>query len=220
MKKIRGLKFMKRNKTIYKMSLVAILIAIMLILGFTPLGTIQMGIFTISLLGIPVAIAACLYGPYFGALIGLVWGTISLIQGITGMDVSGPLLLEYSPIGLVVTCIVPRVLTGYLAGLIYKLNTKWDKKGRLNSIITCGLVPVFNTVFFMSSYVAFFYFSDLYQSSAEYLSTQYGVNAFNPILFIVFAVGINFIVELSVNMVVGSAAVFGLKKATKSLNLE
>jgi len=211
---------MKRNKTIYRMSLGAILIAIMLVLGFTPLGTFQLGVFTVSLLGVPVAIAACVYGPFFGAMMGLVWGVISLIQGISGIDVSGPLLLEYSPIGLVITCIIPRVLTGYLAGLIYKLNTKWDAKGRINSVITCTLVPIFNTVFFMSSYVAFFYYSDLFQSSAEAISDQFGVNGFNPVLFIVFAVGLNFLVELSVNVIVGSAAVFGIEKATKSIGIE
>ena len=205
------------------MSIVAFLIAIMLILGFTPLATIQIGIFAVTLIGIPLAIAACLYGPYFGALIGLVWGIISLIQGITGYGDAngfGLLLLAYSPLGFVITCIVPRVLTGFLAGLIYKINTKWDKKGRINSIITCTLVPIFNTTFFMSSFVAFFYFSDFYQSYVETISNTHGVNAFNPIIFIIFFVGINFLVELSVNMVVGSAAVFGIKKATKSLNLE
>ncbi|MFA6796716.1 MAG: ECF transporter S component, partial [Bacilli bacterium] len=88
---------MKRNKTIYRMSLGAILIAIMLVLGFTPIGTFQLGVFTVSLLGVPVAIAACVYGPFFGAMMGLVWGVISLIQGISGIDVSGPFLLEYSP---------------------------------------------------------------------------------------------------------------------------
>lgn len=197
----------------------AILIAVMVIMGFTPIGIIQMGIFTITLLGIPVAIAACIFGPYFGALIGLVWGLISLIQGVTGMDPSGTLLLAYSPIGLVVTCIVPRVLTGYLAGLIYKLNTKWDKKGRINSLITSGLVTIFNTLFFMTSYVSFFYYSDLFQDTAANISAAYGVNGLNPVLFIVFAVGLNFVVELCVNIVVGSAAVFGIKKATKAMNI-
>jgi len=212
---------MKRNKTIYRMSLGAILIAIMLILGFTPLGTIQIGgMFTITLLGIPLAIAACVYGPGFGALIGLVWGVISLIQGITGLDPSGPLLLEFSPFGFVVTCLVPRTLTGFLAGLIYKLNTKWDKKGHINSVITSALVSIFNTLFFMTSFVSFFYNSDMFKGKAQELSAEWNVNAFNPILFIIFFVGVNFIVELSVNIIVGSAAVFGIEKATKSLKIQ
>ena len=211
---------MKRNKTVYKMSIVALLIGIMALMGFTPIGTIQAGVLTITLLGIPLAISACIFGPYYGALLGLVWGVIAIVQSITGMDPLGATLITINPLGLIVTCIVPRVLTGYLAGLIYKLNAKWDKKGHINSVVTCALVTVFNTVFFMTSLALFFFNTPELQAIAQTLSNTYGVNAFNPFLFIVFAVGINFLVEIAVNAIVGSAAVFGLEKATKHLNIK
>jgi uncharacterized membrane protein len=191
----------------------------MFLMGFTPIGTIQAGVLTITLLGIPVAIIACVFGKWMGAVIGLIWGTISFIQGATGLDPAGPILMEYSTIGLVVTCFLPRILTGFLAGLIYEINKGWDKKGHINAVISSASVTFFNTLLFMTSYCLFFFSSPSVQSSISYLSDKYGVNASNPLIFIVFAVGINFLVELAVNAIVGSACVFGVNKAALSLGV-
>jgi uncharacterized membrane protein len=148
---------MKRNNTIYAMSVMALMIGIMFLMGFTPIGTIQAGVLTITLLGIPVAIIACVFGKWMGAVIGLIWGTISFIQGATGLDPAGPILMEYSTIGLVVTCFLPRILTGFLAGLIYEINKGWDKKGHINAVISSASVTFFNTLLFMTSYCLFFF---------------------------------------------------------------
>ena len=85
---------MRRSNTVYLLALSAILIAVMFVFGFTPLGTITTGALTITLMGIPVCIIASVFGPIMGAFAGLVWGSISMIQAFIGMDATGTMLLN------------------------------------------------------------------------------------------------------------------------------
>ena len=65
----------------------AVLIAIMLILAFTPLGYLRIGPLAISLMTIPVVIGAMILGPAGGAVLGLVFGLTSFYQNSDGMAV-------------------------------------------------------------------------------------------------------------------------------------
>ena len=58
----------------------AILIAIMIILAFTPLGYLKFGLIEITLMVIPVAVGAIVLGPLCGAILGGVFGLTSFIQ--------------------------------------------------------------------------------------------------------------------------------------------
>ena len=62
----------------------AVLIAIMLILAFTPLGYLRIGPLAISLMTIPVVIGAMILGPAGGAVLGLVFGLTSFYQCYAG----------------------------------------------------------------------------------------------------------------------------------------
>ncbi len=211
---------MRRNNMTYAMSVSGLMLALMLVFGFTPAGTIQTAGLTITLMGIPVAIIACLFGPLAGALAGLAWGTISLIQGVTGMDSTGPVLMEYSTIGLVITVYIPRILAGGLSGLFYDLMRKKDKNGYLSALVSSLAVSILNTVFFMTSFYLFYKDSDLVKNLASSLHSSTGWDTSVPIVFIAAMVGINFLVEVAVNGVVGSACAFGVKKAADRMGLE
>ena len=58
----------------------SILIAIMLILAFTPLGYLKVGAIDITFMTIPVVVGAILLGPASGAVLGGVFGLTSFIQ--------------------------------------------------------------------------------------------------------------------------------------------
>ena len=70
---------MRSTKTI-KMAQMAILIAIVLIMAFTPLGYLKTAGLEISLITIPVAIGAMVIGPGAGAVLGAVFGFTSFYQ--------------------------------------------------------------------------------------------------------------------------------------------
>ena len=74
----------------------AVLIAIMLILAFTPLGYLRIGPLAISLMTIPVVIGAMILGPAGGAVLGLVFGLTSFYQCFAG-DPFGAALVAMNP---------------------------------------------------------------------------------------------------------------------------
>ena len=203
---------MRRNNVIYTMVMLALLIGLVFVLDLT-VGAVSLGPLSITLVGIPVAIATCVFGPIAGIILGFFWGLTSLIKGLTGMDVMGVQLLSINAFGTVFTCFVPRMLVGLLSGLIYKINTKWDKKGYINSMITSGSVALLNPILFLSSLCLFFWNTDYIKSFREYYNTD------NVIVFIALVASWNALLELAVNLFVGSACVFGVNKAALALGV-
>lgn len=102
-----------------KLVQMAILIAVMLILAFTPLGYLKVGAIEITFMTIPVVVGAIILGPAAGAVLGGVFGLTSFIQCF-GMSAFGAALLNISPILTFLVCMVPRILMGYLAGVIFR----------------------------------------------------------------------------------------------------
>lgn len=199
---------MKNKSNVYILTLCGLILAIMLIFGFTPLGNIKMLGFSITLMGIPVAIIAIAFGPYFGAIAGFIWGSISLIQAFAGLDSIGALLLssDIEPLikfgGLIAICYV-RVIVGFLTGLIYDAIRLIDKKGIISSYVSCLALSILNTVLFMSLFTLFFYKSGVIQD----LCLTYNLDANNAFLFICGFVGINFFVEvLSTSLIGGTSS--------------
>ena len=84
---------MRRNNVIYTMVMLALLIGLVFVLDLT-VGAVSLGPLSITLVGIPVAIATCVFGPIAGIILGFFWGLTSLIKGLTGMDAMGVQLLS------------------------------------------------------------------------------------------------------------------------------
>ena len=86
-----------------KLVQMAILIAVMLILAFTPLGYLKVGAIEITFMTIPVVVGAIILGPAAGAVLGGVFGLTSFIQCF-GMSAFGAALLNISPILTFLVC--------------------------------------------------------------------------------------------------------------------
>ena len=69
-----------RKKTIKTIAVLGILIALTLVMAFTPVGYLKVGAVSISFLMIPVAVGAIAVGPWAGALLGAVFGITSFVQ--------------------------------------------------------------------------------------------------------------------------------------------
>ena len=88
------------NKTFttkYMVELAA-MIAIIIIMAFTPLGYIKLPGLTITFLTIPVAVGAIILGPVGGLICGLTFGLTSLYQAVTGGSVFTFALFNISPV--------------------------------------------------------------------------------------------------------------------------
>lgn len=195
-----------RNKVFSTKYLVemALLVAIILLMAFTPIGYIKTAGLEITLIVVPVAVGAITLGPKAGAILGGVFGITSFIQCF-GMSAFGSVLLGINPIFTFIVCVPTRILEGWLTGLIFNglVKTKLPKTASVTIASLC--CPLLNTVFFMGSLVILF---------ADTMRTQFGMTKVIP--FIAAFVGINGLIEAAICFVLGAAIAEALRRALRN----
>ena len=116
----------KKQRTLRLVEL-ALLVAIEILMSFTPLGYLKTPVIEITFMMIPVAIAAMMIGPVESLVVGTVFGITSFVQCF-GMSAFGTAMMAVNPFGTAVICFVPRILTGLLTGLIFYALSKKNPK--------------------------------------------------------------------------------------------
>lgn len=190
---------MKNIKTL-KLVQVAILLAVLLIMSFTPLGYLKTAGLEVSLLSIPVAIGAMLVGPGAGAILGAAFGLTSFYQCF-GISLFGAALLNINPFYTFIVCVPTRTLVGYLTGVIFKGLFKVDKTKTICYFAGGLLAALLNTLLFVGTLLVFFWNTEYIQSF-----NQTGANV---IVFFALFVGIQGLVEAIVTCAAGG----GVSKA-------
>ena len=184
------------NRKYLYMAEMAVLIAIILLMAFTPIGYIKTAGLEITLITIPVIVGAIVMGPKAGAVLGGVFGITSFLQAIMGLSPFGALLVEISPWKSFIVCIPPRILMGLFTGLIWKL---FKKKNFAAYSITSVSGALLNTILFMFTLVALVWNTELIQGLAMKLG------ATNVFAFIIAFVGINGLIEAVACFVLAAA---------------
>lgn len=185
----------------------SMLAAILIVMATTPLGTLPIGPLSVSFIMIPVAITAITLGPTAGALMGGLFGLFSYLQcfGIGVPSAMGAVLVDINPFLAFVQRFVPRVLCGWLCGLMFQ-GTKKLTKASIAGYITGFCAAFFNTVFFMLSLVLLF-------GSTAYMKGLIGGD--NIIIFICSFVGIQAVVEMIIDCIVVGALAQVMSKLGK-----
>ncbi len=190
----------KRNKfgtsqDIRKLVVCAMLMAIIIVMGFTPLGFIKIGIVEITFITIPVVVGAATLGWKYGGFLGGVFGIVSFIQCF-GMSLFGATLLAINPFFTFIMCMIPRICIGVFAGLLFKVLRRHDKtKTKLLSFAaSTSLGAVTNTVLFVGMLLLLF-------GNTPYIQS-FGSNVWNIIVTIV---GFNGLIEIAVCTVIATA---------------
>ena len=182
-------------KTKYMVEL-ALMVAITLLMALTPLGYLKTPGLSVTLLTIPVAIAAMLLGPVGGAICGTAFGLTSFANGFTGTFAP---LIPLNPVGFFIMTVVARMLEGLVTGFVFKAMRKSQAASKASFFVASLCCPLLNTLFFMSSLVVFFYNTDLIQNFVNMLGVT------NPITFVVAFVGVQGAIEAAVCCVVATA---------------
>ena len=175
---------MKKTKTL-RMAQIALMVAIVLVMAFTPLGYFRTAGLEITILMIPVTVGAIVLGPTAGAILGLTFGLTSF--AIASSSTFGATMLTISPLKTFVLCVIARLIAGWLAGVTFKALNAVNFKYKFE--VTSLLGPLYNTIFFMGMLVGFFYNTEFIQQMAVALG------AANPITFVVAFVGLQGVVE-------------------------
>jgi uncharacterized membrane protein len=190
----------KNSTRTVKMVQMAILAAIMLLMAFTPIGYLKTAGIEISFMMIPVVVGAIVIGPGAGAILGGVFGATSFIQCF-GMSVFGAALLSINPFYTFIVCMIPRILMGWLTGLVFKALNKTGRSKLVSFGVSSLSGALFNTIFFMTFLIVLF-------GNTEYIKSFQGDLGLIP--FILAFVGINGLIEAIVCFVAGAAISRGL----------
>ena len=135
------------------LTLTAILIAVTLIFGFTPIGYIAtpFGI-VITLMCLPVIIGTLTLGWKAGIALAALFAVTSIAK--IPSDVFGPTLLAANPVLLMVNIIVPRLLIPLVVTLVYR--AMHSKRELLNIGVAAVAGSLTNTVLYLGFLYAFF----------------------------------------------------------------
>lgn len=193
------------------MVLLGMLICILVLMALTPLGYLKVGPLSITFNMIPVSIAAIAIGKKGGAILGGVFGLTSFLSClglIVPLDPFGATLLSINWFYTLVVCMVPRILDGFLAGVIAEALLKKLKNRSLTYGITGFFAALFNTIFFMSALVLLFGQTEFIRGIWDTIAAGK-----NVIVFICAFVGINAVVEIIASTIITYGVTFGLYKA-------
>ena len=122
-----------------KLVLTAALSALIIVLGITKLGLIPLGpAASITILHVPIILAACLIGLPYALFTGAVFGIMSLVQA--AMSPSGVLdPLFVNPL----VSVLPRMLVGLIA---WALWVAFNKIPKLPKTVSAGITAFLSTV--------------------------------------------------------------------------
>jgi uncharacterized membrane protein len=170
-----------------KLVLLALLTAMVVVLQLLAIAARPLfPLFTITLVLVPIVIGAALCGRAAGAWLGLMFGLAVLASG------DAAAFLAINPGGTVLTVLGKGALAGLAAGAIYRF---WEDENKTLAVVFAAVAcPLVNTALFAVGAYAFFLPTiSLWAQGAGYE---------NATLFIFFGmIGINFIVELGINVV-------------------
>ncbi len=180
-----------RKQQTKRLVLGAILTALVIILQF--MGSfIRFGMFSISLVLIPIVIGAATCGVKIGTWLGFVFGFTVLISG----DAAAFLAIDVP--GTIITVLLKGIACGLCAGLVYKAL---EKVNRYVAVIAAAIVcPLVNTGIFLLGCLVFFF---------EAIKEWGAANNFSSVVNYMFLglVGGNFFFELGSNIILSPVIV-------------
>ena len=172
-----------------KLVLMALLTALVAVLayfgGFIKIG----GLASISLTLIPVVLGGALLGPLCGAWLGGVAGAVFFITA------DAAFWFSLSIPGTIITVMVKGILSGLCAGLAYKFFERFNRYVAV--IISAVVCPIVNTAIFLIGCLIFFIDAVNSMAASEGMSVAG--------YLIIFFVGLNFVFELLLNIIVTPA---------------
>ena len=145
---------MEKKMDVRLLSQMALLTALMLVMAFTPLGYIPLPFMNATTMHIPVIIGACILGPKMGGVLGGLFGITSVLKATITPNLTSFVFTpfySFSPefhgswMSLVVA-ILPRILIGVVAGLLFQGLQKIVRNETISLAISGFVGSMVNTI--------------------------------------------------------------------------
>ncbi len=188
-----------KNKELFSaknVAALAVLLALVIVLQAFG-GSFSIGIVSFNFSLIPIVLGALLLGAWGGLILGFANGVVVLIQVMMGIVPLYTIMWTYSPVITTLVCLLKTSVAGFVSGWLFSLLK--DKHSRVGIFLCSGLVPIINTGLFILGCLTMW-------NTMEIAATEiYGAGT-NVIWFIFIGlVGINFLAEFAVNLLVAPA---------------
>ena len=214
----------KSKKNVRYLTEMALLIALEIVMAFTPLGYLPNPLGqAITLLPTVVGVGAMLLGPLGGGILGTFMGLLTFYKGGIQTGFAAMTLLGYTGFtGVALTftnSVLPRLLMGVCVGWIYKALKKVDRTKTICCYVGGLAAPLLNTVFYMPVLILIYLHAPALASMAdvglltpellEMLTT-------NVLKFAVMLVGVQALIEWAVGCIIGGSVSKALRVALKN----
>ncbi|MGB5822969.1 MAG: ECF transporter S component [Proteocatella sp.] len=184
-----------------RMTIIGMLGAISVVLGFTPIGFIPLGVANVTTMHIPVIIGAIMEGPFVGAMVGLIFGISSMMKSfMTPTPIS---FIFLNPL----VSVVPRILIGILTYYFFAIAKKLLKNEKTVLLLSGAFGTLVNTVFVLGSAYALY---------AQKMVEALGLPDGGAFAFVMGIATTNGIPEMIVAALITVASVTALKKIIKN----
>lgn len=153
---------MVRVKT-RELVLLAIFAALIVLLGFTPLGLIPLGFINVTILCVPVIVGTLYMGLKDGFILGAAFGLTSFVSALIKPSALVGTLMGANPFLVALMCFIPRLLIPLTATLVYRaLN---PKRPSLAAAVAAAAGSLTNTVFYLGLMLLFYVMCGIDSSS-------------------------------------------------------
>ena len=149
---------MNHNQTLH-LVLTALFVALVLLLGLTPIGLIPLGFINVTVLCVPVIVGTLLLGLKTGLLPGFCFGAVSALSafGIYGTPSAlAGALVAASPALAAVMCFLPRLMVPVAAHLVYKLVSKGEPARKRAVPFAAVAGSLTNTILYLGLMLLFY----------------------------------------------------------------
>ena len=189
----------QKTLRIVQLAMLVALIFVMQYLGTVATSALKGVGVELSFVLIPIVIGAFLLGPLEGAILGLVFGIMTVVLTVMAPSSSMYIIFDASPFLFCVTAIGKAVLAGFGSGMIYKALDRAFKGrfGYLRTLIASASAPIINTSIYLLGMTCFF---------SNTISEKFsgGQNVF---IFLVLLIWMNFAIELAINIALTPAII-------------
>ncbi|MBQ9485365.1 MAG: ECF transporter S component [Clostridia bacterium] len=183
--------FSKAKKLTYFAVLTALTVVLQLVGN-----TVRIGVVTLNFSLVPIVLCGILLGVWYGTALGAITGLIILLHGgILGADGFTNVLFATDPVIITLVCIVKTAAAGAVSAILFNVIKR--RNGYAAIFTASGIVPVVNSGLFILGMLCIV--PSLY--NAGFLTE--GSNAFAGI--VIGFVGLNFVFEFAVNLIVAPA---------------
>lgn len=143
-----------KRKAMNDFVLLTLFVALIVLLGFTPLGMIPLGFINVTILCVPVIVGTLHMGRKSGVILGLTFGIVSFISALIKPSALVSTLMGASPLLVAVMSLLPRVMVPVVADGVYHLFQEKNKHLAVGMGAVCGSVT--NTILYLGMMLLFY----------------------------------------------------------------